>query len=483
MSQLRKKFSFQLLHAFSQLLFPLVTYPYLTRTIGPKGLGLVGYVDYVSGLVITLCAFGIPFYGVREVARLQQNDGGRRLVFRQLLTIHFFCSLAGVCVFLLLARINPAQAIPLPLLLAGCAAILLPPFVAEWYMQGMEAFRFTALRSIALRLLGLGALFLFVSSPADFTLYFIITVAVQAAVALTNLAKIGWQNIGFTTSGAKAHLKPLWHFFLTTSVISVYVFFDVIILGWFATEQSVGYYAIAIRIVKLPLLAVLSLNVILFPRISHLFSANDVESIKALIQKAIQFLLLVTLPLAAGIYVLAPQIIGLLAGDAFAPAVPVLRILCGLPLLLGFSNLFVYQVLLPFGKEKLFLMAVLITCVGSLTAHVFLARSFAEKGSATGTLLTEGCMTALTAFFAFRTFEFSFPYKTAIQTLVALLPLMVLVLYCQQQFHNHFLILALSVLPGMLLYSLIQFFVFKNTFLQAAMAGLRRQQKTSFLNG
>jgi O-antigen/teichoic acid export membrane protein len=422
MAGLRKKFSFQLLHAFSQVIFPLVTYPYLTRTIGAEGLGLVGYVDYVSGLIITLAAFGIPFYGVREVAKRQQSAEGRHALFRQLLTVHLLCSLAGVAFFVGVIKLSPSQAIPNTLLLVGCVAVMLPPFIADWYMQGMEAFRFMTLRSIVLRLLGLVALFFFVTSPRDVVVYFIITVAVQCVVALTNLSKIGFRNVALKSDGIQTHIKPLWHFFLTTSVISIYVFFDVIILGWFADEKAVGYYAIAIRIVKLSLVMVLSLNVVLFPRISHLLSNNDHQQVRTLLQKAEQFLILLTFPLAVGFYMLAPQIIGLLAGDEFLPAIPVLRILCLLPFLIGFSNLFVYQVLLPFGREKLFLKAVVITCILSLGAHILLSKNFAEKGSAVGTMLTEGCMTVLTAFFAVRTFRFYFPGKVALQTAVALLP-------------------------------------------------------------
>jgi O-antigen/teichoic acid export membrane protein len=483
MAGLRQKFSYQLLHAFSQVIFPLVTYPYLTRTIGAEGLGIVGYVDYVSGLIITLTAFGIPFYGVREVAKLQKDEKSRQGLFRQLFTIHFVCSLVGVAVFIGFMKAGRSQEIPGTLLAAGCAAVVLPPFIADWYMQGIEAFRFTTLRSIVLRLLSLLALFLFVTSPDDVIVYFIITVAVQAAVALTNLLRIGIGNVGFKSDGIQQHIKPLWHFFLTTSAISIYVFFDVIILGWFGNEKAIGYYAIAIRIVKLSLVVVLSLNVILFPRITHLISNNDHQQVSVLIQKALQFLVVLTFPLGAGFFLLAPQIIGLLAGDGFLPAIPVLRILSILPFLVGFSNLCVYQVLLPFGREKLFLQSAVVTCIVSVAAHWSLASSFSESGTATATVLTEACMVALTAFFAARTFLFSFPVKLALQTTGALLPLLFFVLFCQQQFQHHLVILLLSAVPGILLYGAIQLFVFKNSLLKEAITGLRRQQKIVLSNG
>jgi hypothetical protein len=139
--------------------------------------------------------------------------------------------------------------------------------------------------------------------------------------------------------------------------------------------------------------------------------------------------------------------------------------------------------LLPFGREKLFLKAVVITCILSLGAHILLSKNFAEKGSAVGTMLTEGCMTVLTAFFAVRTFGFYFPAKVAMQTAAALLPLVLLVVLFKYQFQNHLVIVLCSAVPGMLLYGTIQLFLFKNSLLKEVFTGLRRQQKILLTNG
>jgi O-antigen/teichoic acid export membrane protein len=73
MSGIKEKFFFQLLYATSQLLFPLITYPYLTRTIGAVGLGKIAFIEYSSTLIVTVASFGIPFYGVREIAKVSHN--------------------------------------------------------------------------------------------------------------------------------------------------------------------------------------------------------------------------------------------------------------------------------------------------------------------------------------------------------------------------------------------------------------------------
>jgi O-antigen/teichoic acid export membrane protein len=245
----------------------------------------------------------------------------------------------------------------------------------------------------------------------------------------------------------------------------------------------VGFYTLAIKVVKLSLLLVLSLNVILFPRISNLITTEDHAVIRMLLQKALQFIILITLPLAVGFYFLAPQIINLLAGEGFQPSVPLVQLLSLLPLIIGLSNLFVYQVLVPFGREKKLLFTVCITCFVSLLLHLVLVQWYGEKGTAAATLLTELCMTALTASVAFRTFRFSLPLKTTWQTSVALLPLICLIFLCQQQFSNPVIILLGSAVPGMLLYGLLQFFIFRNSFVKETVDSIRWRRKLSVTNG
>ncbi|MEJ7912376.1 MAG: oligosaccharide flippase family protein, partial [Chitinophagaceae bacterium] len=68
MPGVRDQFFYQLLAALVQLLFPLLTYPYLAQTIGAEGLGKVAFIEYSTGFFVTLAAFGIPLYGIREIS-------------------------------------------------------------------------------------------------------------------------------------------------------------------------------------------------------------------------------------------------------------------------------------------------------------------------------------------------------------------------------------------------------------------------------
>lgn len=462
MPDIKKKFAFQLLYAFSQILFPLITYPYLARTLGAASLGKIAFIEYCAGLIITIASIGIPFYGVREIAKAQ-TETQKKKITASLISLHFFSSLAGMAVFIFLCLNNPTVGEEAFLIALGSINILTTVFIAEWYMQGIEAFKLIAIRNICLRFIGLFLILYFVRSYVDYVTYYQIVVGVQVGVAFINFINIGSKGIALArVKELKTHIPPLFHFFLTSSIISLYVFFDVLILGWLTNAQSVGYYSTAIKIVKLSLLFVLSLNIILFPRISALSVKADLAAIKILLHKGLCFLILVTIPLGFIFFLLADELIAVLAGNAFLPSVPLIRIFSFLPLIIGVNNLFVYQILTPFGREKKLLLSVAVACFISIILQWNLTLLFSEMGTALATLITELLVTVLTGYFAFSTIRYTFPASAFFQSLISALPFILIIYGIKFLTQNSYLILLLSGGACLLVYAFFQLYLFKN---------------------
>ncbi len=468
MPGVRDQFFYQLLSALLQLLFPLLTYPYLAQTLGAEGMGKIAFLEYSTGFLVTLAAFGIPFYGIREISKSQGNPHTSRAIFSALFTIHFIASVLGTGIFLALLWADQSPSVTTPLLLLGCLNIVLPCFTGEWYLQGIQAFRFITLRNVVLRIAGLIAIFLFVRNKSDFSIYYAIIVGTQLLITFFNLYKVGSGHLQFSRlSSVRQHLTPLFHFFLTSSIISIYVFFDVLILSFFSSDQEVGYYAAAIKIVKLSLLLVLSLNAILFPRISYLSTEERFVYIRSLIQKSLAFVIVVTVPLAFIFFLLAPQIVFVLAGPGFADSVPLIRLLALLPMFIGLSNLFAYQILTPLAREKKLLLSVIIACCCSGTLQLILTQLYNARGTAVATLITEAIVTCLMGYFGYKTISYVFPWKIILHSMLGSLPLAALVLAATTVTPNPLALLLVTIPGGVMLYVLLQIFLFKNAlFLQ-----------------
>ena len=413
MSDLKNKFLYQAALALSQLLFPLITYPWLTRTLGPEGLGKVGYIEFTAGLIFTIFSIGISYYGVREIAKERNNTDTRSKLTSQLLLLHLISMLLGIAVFLAIVLLNKKIVADKELILLGSVYILAQVFALEWYLQGMEKFSFIAKRNILIRIAGIIAILLLVRKKEDYIIYFGIITVSQAIIAVAACIHILKENkISLADISFKQHFKPLLWFFLTTSFISIYVFFDTIILGFLTEDATVGYYTLAIRIVKMPLLLLLTFNTILFPRISFLNKENDMEKIRHYYKLSLEFIFTFTLPLCLGIFILSPEIIQLIAGDSFSPSVNVLRVLAALPLIICINNFLVLQLLAPMHKEKKIVWSVLAGSICSIVLLFSLIPSMKEEGAAYATLATEFLVMLFCIYFSWTSIKESVPVKS-----------------------------------------------------------------------
>jgi len=454
--------------AFTQLLFPLITYPYAARVLGPSGIGKVSYIEFTTGLIITLFSIGIPYYGVREIAKLKNDKQKRARLTSELILIHLIFSILSLLAFIALIALNQNYQQEKQLMFYGSLFILLQVFTIEWYLQGTEAFEFIAWRSIFIRLLAVISIFLFVRTGSDYVIYYVIILGTQLLVAIISISKALRENsLSFRAVDLKTHMKPLFYFFLTSSFVSIYVFFDTVILGWLTNKEHVGYYTFALRIVKLPLLLLLTLNTVLYPRISSLHHDANTEKILSLSRFTSKFFVTITIPLCFCFYLLAPEIIALLGGKDFDPSVKVIQWLSPLPLLLCFSNFFVWQILAPAHKEKLIMRAVLFGSVMSLLFNFLLIPPLKEQGAAIAVLVTEGIVFLISLYFSFEQAKKYFSLNNLIVSIAISLLTIPIIFFARTYFVSPLYILLISLTTFSIFYFFLQYLLFGNEIMQA----------------
>lgn len=55
------------------LLFPLLTFPYVSRILGATGMGKYNFANYIVSYFLMIAALGINTYAVREGARIRDD--------------------------------------------------------------------------------------------------------------------------------------------------------------------------------------------------------------------------------------------------------------------------------------------------------------------------------------------------------------------------------------------------------------------------
>lgn len=467
MSELKNKFFYQLLFALSQLVFPLITYPYITRLLGPSNLGKVAYVEYVAGLVVALAAVGIPIYATRKVAEFRNDPSLLKKLTKEIVLIHSVSTVVGIIPYLIFFQLNNWLVNEPILVWLGCLNIIFSALTVDWFFQGIEAFRYIAIRNILLRLLGVAAVFILLNKNTDYIEYYFISVAVQFFITIVNYfqAKKYWINIASASGlNAASHFKPLFYFFITSTLTSIFVFFDTIMLGWMTDDTAVGYYSTAIKIVKLSLLFILTVNAVLFPRISFLTSggSEQIPIIKNLLRQSVNFIFFLSMPALIYFLFIPAATIGVIAGNSFIPAFSAIQWLSLLPFLWGMNNTILFQVLIPFKKEKQVAGMIFFASVLNITANYFLIIKYQYTGPAIAALITEVFILITALIIARRTIAIPIDLKSISQIILAsafIIPVIVLV---QQLSTSYFIIFIGALLFGALVYFMLLHFLFRN---------------------
>lgn len=463
MSVLRKNAIYNVLLSITQLVLPLVTFPYAARVLGPNAMGAVSLADNFTIYFLIFSALGIPLYGLREVAKVKKDPVLLGKTYSSLLFIHLASAiLAAGLLFIISWQVQKLSA-NFALYQIGIAIILGNVFIGEWFFQGLEEFKYITLRTVLIRLLTIPLVFLFVKAPGDKAIYFGLNLIVTVLSAGFNMYFITKKiNISFYNLAIKRHLRPLLLIWASALVTTIYVVFDTVILGFLTDDAIVGYYAVAMRIAKISLTVLGAVSIALLPRLSLLFHQNDHHEATLLLNKSLRLVCFFSVPIAMGICCSADEIISVFAGGQFLPSVNSLRLLSFLVVLIGLAQVFSNQILLPLKQEKKILYATIVGVIISLSLNFTLIPIFLHIGAAISALLTELIVTLLLYLYVKRYFVVIIPFNVFFKSLLS----------TSLFFVSRYLVLQLTTIPLFVLtftivisvvsYFLVQLLIWKN---------------------
>jgi O-antigen/teichoic acid export membrane protein len=428
MNSLRSQAFWHVLGTVLNLGFPILTFPYISRLLGPANLGEVNYVDSLVQLVIFIAALGIPYYGMKEIAQAKKDPIRQASILYQLLTINFLFIFIGALFFTIYVLAFSAIHIDNELLFYALVVILTQPLMADWFFAGNQEFIFLIKRNVAVRLITLICIFLFIQNRNDYINYYGLLVGAQVLQSFWNLYSYSRLRPFkfFYLNDFKNHFKPITVLFAATAFISLYVYLDTVILGNIAGTKVVGFYSVGMKIIRLSLYIISAGIAVLFPAIAILIQEKEMGAMQQMINKAIQAIILLGLPIFLGMLLFAKPFVYLFAGDEFSEAAVTIMILSPLPMIIGLSNLFGLQILIPLGKEINLLKAVSITTVLALFLQIILATYFSFVGTALATLITEFFVLSLTFFYVKKNITLTVPsafWKACLLFLAGCMPI------------------------------------------------------------
>ena len=393
----KANYLFNLINSASQLLFPLITFPYASRIMMADGIGQVNFFQSIISYISLFTCLGIPMYAIREVAKVRDNPEKMTRITVEILLLHAFLTLLGyMAVAVICLTVTKVQT-DIPLFLLLSATIFFTAIGCEWFYQGIEDFKYVAIRGLLVKLLSVVLLFLFVKTKEDILWYGAYTVLGVLGGNIFNFIRLRKylhrDVIDFRALHPLRHLKPALHVFALNVVISIYLQLNNVLLGFMKDAEAVGYFTAATKIMMITMSISSSLGAVIMPRTSNLIAEGRMDEFRILIQKSYDFVLALAMPLTVGLIFTSPSIILLLSGEGFAPAVLTSQIVASNILMVGLSGVMGIQVLYPLGKINIVILCTLIGAAVNVFFNVLLIPRYGHNGTAVAYMLAEVAVT------------------------------------------------------------------------------------------
>jgi O-antigen/teichoic acid export membrane protein len=462
---MRKNYFYNVLVSLANILFPILSFPYASRVLGPDGIGKVQFTLSFAQYFALFATLGIPIYGVKEIAKNRNDRHKLQSVFTELVTINFVSGIILSIIYFIIVYQFHFFTTYRELLLFASLLVILSFSSTDWFFSGIENFKIIAVRSVVIKIIALILLYTLVKNENDYLLYLCITIfstlGYQVISFFTITKKV---PLRFTNIRLKQHFVPIIYIFSATIASSIYTVFDTVILGFLSNNTAVGFYTAAVKLVKITIPFITSMGVILMPSITHKLNQNNLAAIDELLSKSFHFLIVFSIPVSVGLAILAPEFIAVFSGEKFMEASLSMQILAALPMVIGFGHFLSFQFLIPAEKNKQLFLSMLCGVIVSLLLNFILVPTWHETGAAIANTVAEIAVTAAYFYFIRQYHRFVFDKKIILQSIISSLIFLPVVWLIRHFQLNNFYTLTISVLLCILAYLFLQITVFKNSY-------------------
>ena len=128
---LKSNFIYSSILTVSKYLFPLIVYPYVSRTLGLSNIGIVNFIDNLVNYFVYLSMMGIATIGVREIAAVRDRREQLSKTFSSLLSLTFISTLMAIAILWIAMYTIPALIPHQDLLYVGLVKLVFNLFLME----------------------------------------------------------------------------------------------------------------------------------------------------------------------------------------------------------------------------------------------------------------------------------------------------------------------------------------------------------------
>lgn len=458
---LKKNLFFNFIGQVFILVIPLITAPYLARIFREEGNGVIAFCTSIISYFTMFANLGFSIYGQREIAKCQDNIDVRSKIFFEIFLIKISLCIISFLLLMILLFFNVFNPKYTCILMIMSLQIIAIGFDVSFFYQGIENFKFVALQNVIVKIVILIFIFLFVKTINDIPLYVLLY---SLSILCTNLVMIIPLKKYIKIANIKRinlhrHIIPSLIIFLPSLVVTIYGSLDQFMIGLLAKNADFenGLYSQALKLNQVMLILVVVIESVMISRNSYEFKTNNITGLKNNVYMASDYVIHLSLPMIAGLIILAKNLCSWFLGDGYENVNIILSIMSIRFLFSGLSSVIGNQLFIVIGKEKFTLCAHIGTLIGNFLLNLLFIPLYGAIGGAITTAIAE-IIDFLILLILAKKYKYLSLKKLVIlmiKPLIATLIMIVPVYFINKSLNYSFLSFILSVFVGTISYYFI----------------------------
>ena len=368
----------------------------LSKKLLPYNYGQVSTYDSVLQYLFVIGTIGIPTFSVQHLSKNIYNKEVRKNIIKSFFTLLMFSSIL-IILFLTLTILLFKVDLKLMLVVILCINIFVNNLQCDWYFEGTQRFDIIRNRVVFFKILFLALIFFTINNENSLIIYsslftlsqlilFFITIKIiliNEGMKLQELISISHLSLFL-----KINLKNLFSTYIIQILISVYLFCDIFILKYNTSMLEVGYYSMALRIVKMPMFIFTSISIALNPTLAQKYNYSELDYNKQ-IDLIIIFNVIVSFILLTIILCFSKELVILFSNKNYSKSSEILGFLSMIILFIPISNILGNVNSIISSDFQFLLKTFLFISLISIITNYFFSKHYNSFGTGVSTIISE----------------------------------------------------------------------------------------------
>lgn len=424
--KITKNYIYNLIQQVLLVISPVITIPFLSRSLGAEGVGQYSYAFALTNYFTLVATLGCDVYGRREISYVKDSIEERSRKFWSIQIIKTVCTFFVIIAYLIFSYYNSNKV----LLYILIFHLINVPLNISWFYQGIEKFKKITIRSFILKIAELLFVIFFIHKPSDLILYVF-------GSSFINFLAFFWFWVGIKEDvkfipikniDVKKDLKECIVFFLPSIATSIYTLLDKTMLGILTGNYAEnGYYEQAQKINIVLLRVVLALGVVLLPQIANAFKKGDNKAIGKFINKSGQYVFFVAFPIAFGLLCISDIFVPWFFGEGFNEVSNLLKISGFILIIQGIDDVLGMQYLVSVGKQKEYIISLFAGAGINFICNLILIPKFVALGAIFASFIGECAIVLVQVAFVRKEIDVKKLFKQARKYVIASIAMLIMI--------------------------------------------------------